>query len=116
MKKLNEDFTFLILSIVDEIPYGKVATYGQIAKISGFDKNARLVGKVLGYSEYYGKFPCHRVVNSAGRCCPGWLEQRSLLESENVMFKDNGNVDLKNYQWILEIGRASCRERVSVRV
>ena len=64
MSTLNEEFIFQILSIVNEIPYGCVATYGQIAKLSGHDKNARLVGKVLGLSEYYGRFPCHPVVNS----------------------------------------------------
>ena len=46
-EKLNEEFIFQILSIVEEIPEGYVATYGQIAKLSGYDKNARLVGKVL---------------------------------------------------------------------
>ena len=66
-EKLNEEFIFQILSIVEEIPEGYVATYGQIAKLSGYDKNARLVGKVLSLSGYYGKYPCHRVVNSSGR-------------------------------------------------
>ncbi len=99
MSKLNEEFIFQILSIVEEIPKGSVATYGQIAKLSGYDKNARLVGKVLGISEYYGRFPCHRVVNGQGRLVPGWLEQRELLVSENISFKINGNVDLKKHQW-----------------
>ena len=72
-EKLNEEFIFQILSIVEEIPEGYVATYGQIAKLSGYDKNARLVGKVLSLSGYYGKYPCHRVVNSSGRCAPYWL-------------------------------------------
>ena len=62
-----------------EIPKGKVATYGQIARLIGRDKNARLVGKILSYSEFYGKYPCHRVVNYAGRLAPGWKEQKFLL-------------------------------------
>jgi len=98
-KKLNEDLLYLIFSIVDEIPEGKVASYGQIAKLAGYDKNARLVGKALGMSQFYGVFPCHRVVNFQGRCSPGWLEQRALLEAENVTFKDNGLVDMKKHQW-----------------
>ena len=39
------------------------------------------------------------VVNSAGRLAPNWPEQRQLLESEGVLFKPNGNVDLKQAQW-----------------
>ncbi len=69
---MDEDLIYEILSVVGEIPEGKVATYGQIAKLIGRDKNARLVGKVLSHAEYYGKYPCHRVVNHAGRLVPGW--------------------------------------------
>ena len=73
MKKvMDEDLIYEILSVVGEIPEGKVATYGQIANLIGRDKNARLVGKVLSHAEYYGKYPCHRVVNHAGRLVPGW--------------------------------------------
>ncbi len=96
---LQEDFIYEILSVVEEIPEGKVATYGQIARLTGRDKNARLVGKVLSMSQYYGDYPCHRVVNHAGRLAPGWMEQRFLLEKEGVTLKENGNVDLKKYQW-----------------
>ena len=64
---LTEDLIYEILSVVEEIPKGKVASYGQIARLIGREKNARLVGKVLSMSEYYGSFPCHRVVNHAGR-------------------------------------------------
>lgn len=99
MSTLNEEFIFQILSIVNEIPYGCVATYGQIAKLSGHDKNARLVGKVLGLSEYYGRFPCHRVVNSYGRLVPGWLEQKPLLLNEEITFKNNGCVNMTKHQW-----------------
>lgn len=69
MKKhiLNEDLIYEILSVVEEIPEGKVATYGQIARLIGRDKNSRLVGKVLSMSEFYGNYPCHRVVNHSGR-------------------------------------------------
>ena len=67
---LTEDLTYEILSVVEEIPEGKVASYGQIARLIGREKNARLVGKVLSMSEYYGEYPCHRVVNHAGRIAP----------------------------------------------
>lgn len=96
---MNEEIIYQILGVVSEIPYGQVATYGQIAHLIGRDKNARLVGKVLSISEYYGRFPCHRVVNSQGRLAPNFEDQRALLLEENVTFKANGNVDLKKHQW-----------------
>ncbi len=96
---LNEDLIYEILSVVSEIPEGKTATYGQIARLIGREKNARLVGRVLSMSEYYGSYPCHRVVNHAGRLAPGWMEQRELLESEDVSMKDENHVDLRLCQW-----------------
>ena len=101
MKKqvLQEKLIYEILSVVEEIPEGRVATYGQIARLIGREKNARLVGKVLSMAEYYGAYPCHRVVNHAGRLAPGWVEQGFLLEQEGVELKDPHHVDLKRYQW-----------------
>lgn len=96
---MEEDLIYEILSVVDEIPEGRVATYGQIAKLIGRDKNSRLVGKVLSMAEYYGEYPCHRVVNSVGRLVPGWGVQRLLLEEEGVVLKNKTHVDLKKYQW-----------------
>lgn len=96
---LDEDLIYEILSVVDEIPEGCVATYGQIARLIGRDKNARLVGKVLSRAEFYGIYPCHRVVNHAGRLVPGWREQKHLLCEEGVLFKDDFHVDLKRCLW-----------------
>ena len=96
---LDERRIYEILSVVGEIPEGKVATYGQIARLIGREKNARLVGRVLSMAQYYGEYPCHRVVNHAGRPAPGWAEQRYLLEEEGVEFKENGHVDMKRFQW-----------------
>ncbi len=100
MRKIaNEDLIYEILAVVGEIPRGKVATYGQIAALIGRDRNARLVGKVLSRAELYGNYPCHRVVNHAGRTAPNWPEQRQLLEQEGVEFKANGCVDVKKFGW-----------------
>ena len=96
---LTDELIYEILSVVEEIPEGKVASYGQIARMIGREKNSRLVGKVLSMSEYFGEFPCHRVVNHAGRTAPFFFEQRSLLIQEGVTFKENGNVDMKACQW-----------------
>ena len=51
-KILDEDLIYEILSVVEEIPAGKVASYGQIARLIGWDKNSRLVGKVLSMAEF----------------------------------------------------------------
>lgn len=96
---MDEDLIYEILSVVDEIPEGRVATYGQIARLIGREKNARLVGKVLSMSEWYGTYPCHRVVNHAGRLVPGWEGQRFLLEAEGVTMKDDAHVNLREFQW-----------------
>lgn len=98
-KILDESLIYEILSIVEEIPEGNVATYGQIARLTGREKNARLVGKVLSMAEYYGSYPCHRVVNHAGRLVPGWHDQKQLLQEENIPFKDEHHVNLKACQW-----------------
>lgn len=96
---LNEELSYLIYSIVEEIPEGSVATYGQITKLIGRPKNARLVGRALKQAGMYGDFPCHRVVNSKGRLTPGWEEQADLLEREGVTMKDAWHVDLKKHPW-----------------
>lgn len=96
---LNENLIYEILSVVEEISEGNVASYGQIAHYIGRDKNSRMVGKVLSMAEFYGEYPCHRVVNHAGRLAPHFRDQRYLLEQEGVQFKENGLVDMKKFQW-----------------
>lgn len=96
---LDERLIYEILSVVEEIPEGKVATYGQIARMIGRERNARLVGKVMSMAEFYGEYPCHRVVNHQGRLVPGWREQGDLLMDEGVLLKDSSYVDLKQCQW-----------------
>lgn len=97
----DERLVYEILSVVEEIPEGRVTTYGQIARLIGRDRNARLVGTVLSRAGCYGQYPCHRVVNHAGRLVPGWGEQAELLRQEGVVLKDACHVDLKTYQWDL---------------
>lgn len=96
---MNEEIIFQILAVVSEIPQGKVATYGQIARLIGKEKNARLVGKVMSIANQYGDYPCHRVVNSSGRLVPGWDMQAELLRNEGISLDRNQHVNLKIYQW-----------------
>ena len=96
---LDESLIYEILSVVEDIPEGCVASYGQIARRIGRDRNSRLVGKVLSQAAYYGDYPCHRVVNCAGRLAPHFPEQLERLLAEGVSIRKNGNVDMKKHQW-----------------
>ncbi len=101
-KVMDEELIYLVLSIVEEIPIGFVSTYGQIAVLIGSPKNARLIGRVLSMSEYFGKYPCHRVVDHSGRVAPHFREQKELLTEEGVTFKDENHVDIKKHKWKIE--------------
>lgn len=95
-----------ILEVIALIPYGKVASYGQIAKLAGLPKHARLVGYVLKHLDKDSKIPWHRVINAQGRISvtrindQGENIQQSLLEQEGVYLL-NGKVNLKVYGWIV---------------
>ncbi len=109
--KMNEDkdiavsgFARDVYEAVKLVPKGKVATYAQIALMSGHRGAARAVGNALHVNPYYGIVPCHRVVSSSGALAEkfgfgGASVQRGMLEAENVSFKSDGTVDLDVYQW-----------------
>lgn len=63
---LQETLAYEVLSVVEEIPAGKVATYGQIAGSSAGPGTPAWWGRILRGAEQYGSYPCHRVVNHAG--------------------------------------------------
>jgi len=90
--------------IVRQIPFGKVATYGQIAKLAGMPHSARIVGYAMAGCRD-PEVPCHRVVDRFGRTKVAFdtyapNTQRTLLEAEGVSFCLNGTVDLALCQWI----------------
>lgn len=92
-----------IYRAVQQIPRGRVATYGQIAAMAGNGNAARAVGNALHVNPAPGVIPCHRVVNARGRLAPGFAfggedEQRRLLEAEGVEVVEN-HVDLSVYQF-----------------
>ena len=89
----------LVCELVAAIPRGCVATYGQIAFLTGHPRRSRRVGRAVSRVPAGRRLPCHRVVNHAGRTAPGWPEQRALLEREGVRFKPNGCVDLDRHLW-----------------
>ena len=98
-KTVSDELIYEVLSAVEEIPAGSVASYGQIARLIGRDANARLVGKILSMAHLYGEYPCHRVVNREGRLAPHFSEQRDRLREEGVTFTRSGKVDMRRHQW-----------------
>lgn len=88
-----------VYSIVEEIPWGKVLTYGEIARLSGKPQYSRMVGRAMFHAPKSRHLPCHRVVNSQGRLVPSWMEQQSMLVKEGVTFKPNGCVDMAKHFW-----------------
>ena len=95
-----------IYEIVRQIPQGRVATYGQIAELSGLAGKARLVGYALYRVDLpTSDIPWQRVVNAKGEISLSPLRfgtdylQRSLLEGEGISFGDTGKIDLRKYRW-----------------
>ena len=92
------------MKVIALIPYGKVATYGQIAKLAGLPKHARLVGYVLKHLDKSSEIPWYRVINSQGKISvtrinqQGENVQQSLLEQEGIYLL-NGKVSLKKFVW-----------------
>lgn len=88
-----------VYAVVGLIPYGTVATYGDVARLAGRPQCARMVGRALRDAPEESMLPCHRVVNACGRPAPGWNLQKGLLEREGVGFRSNGCVDMKRHRW-----------------
>ena len=94
-----------IYDVVRQIPKGCVATYGQVARLAGNPRWARVVGYALHANPAPGIIPCHRVVNREGKTTPAFAfggedEQRRLLEEEGIAFSADGTVDLNKYGWL----------------
>lgn len=105
MPEQNNSFYQRVYREVQRIPWGKVATYGQIALLAGSPRASRVVGYALHVNPSPGEaIPCHRVVNRFGGLAPAFAfggedRQRALLESEGVSFNREGLVDLARFQW-----------------
>lgn len=89
-----------IYDAVRLIPQGRVATYGQVARLAGLPRGARIVGYALHANPDPDTIPCFRVVNRRGEVSPafafgGGNRQRELLAAEGVAFLPDGRVDLQ---------------------
>ena len=96
-------FTEAIYRLARRIPKGKVATYGQLARLAGSPRAARAVGMAMRCNPDIPKTPCHRVVASDGSLTGysaghGISTKRKMLAEEGVAFKGQ-KVDLSKSQW-----------------
>jgi len=92
-----------IWQTVSRIPRGRVATYGQIARLAGLGKRARMVGYALHRTPDHWTIPWHRVINAQGRISfppdsDQYRQQRDRLVAEDIHFV-NGRVELERYRW-----------------
>ena len=94
-----------IYSVVSRIPRGRVATYGQVARLAGLPGQARLVGYALSALDDRSGVPWHRVVNAEGRISPrrdgspAATVQRLRLEQERVRFNARLAIPLDLFRW-----------------
>lgn len=93
-----------IYDVVEHVPRGKVATYGQIAALVGNPRLARVVGYALHVNPRPGTIPCHRIVTRFGFPASGFAFggpdcQRQMLEAEGVLAEKDGHIDLTKYGW-----------------
>ena len=93
-----------VYDAVRRIPRGKVATYGQIARLAGLGGDARQVGYALHALPAGSRVPWHRVINARGGISlhpstGGDVTQRLLLEKEGVRFNAAGRTDIERFGW-----------------
>jgi methylated-DNA-protein-cysteine methyltransferase-like protein len=98
-----------IYAVVRKIPRGRVATYGQVARLAGLAGHARQAGYALSALPHRASVPWQRVVNAQGQVSPRSQDhesndQRARLEAEKVRFGPDGKIDLKRFQWKPEGG------------
>ncbi|MCY4093716.1 MAG: MGMT family protein [Gammaproteobacteria bacterium] len=98
--RLDDEVANTIKWIIESIPRGTVATYGQIAEIAGMPRRARFVARILSTSDDIDRLPWHRVIRADGRIAPrpSADEQIKRLQAECIEVVD-GRVNLSRFQW-----------------
>lgn len=95
-------FTKSALEVIQAIPPGRVATYGQVASLAGHPRAARQVARILHSMSKKYNLPWHRVVNAKGKIVISdeetAYEQCRLLKEEQIVIEDQ-QINLEKYQW-----------------
>lgn len=100
----NQNFFKKVYVVAEQIPYGKVTSYGAIAKYLGAARSARMVGWAMNASHLKDEIPAHRVVNRKGLLTgkhhfDGTNLMQQLLENEGVVVINNQIQNLEAYFW-----------------
>ena len=100
----NDNFFERVYAVARQIPYGKVTSYGAIAKSLGTARSARMVGWAMNASHSLEDVPAHRVVNRKGLLTgklhfDGANLMQQLLENEGIVVIDNQIVDFDKHFW-----------------
>jgi methylated-DNA-protein-cysteine methyltransferase-like protein len=108
MPATNDNFFERVYEVARQIPYGKVTSYGAIAKVLGAARSARMVGWAMNASHNLEDVPAHRVVNRNGLLTgkhhfDGTNLMQQLLESEGIVVKENQIIDFEKHFWTPEI-------------
>ncbi|EIA09728.1 MGMT family protein [Flavobacterium frigoris] len=104
----NDNFFERVYSIAKQIPYGKVTSYGAIARALGTARSARMVGWAMNAAHGLDDVPAHRVVNRIGLLTgkfhfEGTNLMQQLLESEGIEVVDNQIVDFEKHFWAPDV-------------
>lgn len=104
----NDNFFERVYTIARQIPYGKVTSYGAIAKALGTARSARMVGWAMNASHSLEDVPAHRVLNRKGLLTgklhfDGTNLMQQLLENEGITVIDNQIVDFEKHFWQPEV-------------
>ncbi len=97
-----DSFRQRVFQVVAAIPYGKVTTYGDIARLIGSPRAARQVGGVLKRLPEGSTLPWHRVINRHGEISligDDYLRQKKALLAEEIEIDVRGRIDLQQYRW-----------------
>jgi len=100
----NDNFFSRVYDVVKQIPYGRVTSYGAVAKYLGAARSARMVGWAMNASHSIEDVPAHRVVNRKGLLTgkhhfDGTNLMQQLLESEDIKVIDNQIQNLETHFW-----------------
>lgn len=107
METANDNFFERVYIVVRQIPYGKVTSYGAIAKVLGAARSARMVGWAMNAAHNLEDVPAHRVVNRKGLLTgkhhfDGTNLMQQLLESEGVVVENNQIMNFEAVFWMPE--------------
>ena len=103
-ESIAKELAPMIFQVIAQIPYGRVASYGQIARLAGIPKHSRLVGYVLKHMDADSSLPWYRVINSQGKISLSKLNdqgqniQAQLLLAEGILVIGD-KVKMKEFQW-----------------